>query len=87
MRDLNDAFDLSQPAISHHMKALHEVGPADEGKRKEDRDRDLEPGRDLKSVSGRPLTGSNLASSAALNCESFKRSPASGYPAFRGLKS
>jgi len=27
--DLNDAFDLSQPAISHHMKVLDEVGPVD----------------------------------------------------------
>ena len=24
--DLNDAFDLSQPTISHHMKVLHEAG-------------------------------------------------------------
>src|SRR6478609_11125646 len=24
--DLNDAFDLSQPTISHHLKVLHEVG-------------------------------------------------------------
>ena len=29
VRDLNDAFDLSQPAISHHMKVLDEVGPVD----------------------------------------------------------
>src|SRR2546430_4985518 len=26
--DLNDAFDLSQPTISHHMKVLHEAGLA-----------------------------------------------------------
>ena len=26
--DLNDAFDLSQPTISHHLKVLHEVRPA-----------------------------------------------------------
>jgi ArsR family transcriptional regulator, arsenate/arsenite/antimonite-responsive transcriptional repressor len=24
--DLNDAFDLSQPTISHHMKVLHDAG-------------------------------------------------------------
>jgi ArsR family transcriptional regulator len=24
--DLNDAFDLSQPTISHHLKVLHESG-------------------------------------------------------------
>src|SRR3954449_1190800 len=24
--DLNDAFDLSQPTISHHLKQLHEAG-------------------------------------------------------------
>ncbi len=24
--DLNDAFDLSQPTISHHLKILHEAG-------------------------------------------------------------
>jgi ArsR family transcriptional regulator, arsenate/arsenite/antimonite-responsive transcriptional repressor len=24
--DLNEAFDLSQPTISHHLKVLHEVG-------------------------------------------------------------
>ena len=24
--DLNDAFDLSQPTISHHLKVLHDVG-------------------------------------------------------------
>src|ERR1700685_3306812 len=27
--DLNDAFDLSQPTISHHMKVLHEAGLVD----------------------------------------------------------
>ena len=27
--DLNDAFDLSQPTISHHLKVLHEVGLLD----------------------------------------------------------
>jgi DNA-binding transcriptional ArsR family regulator len=26
--DLNDAFDLSQPTISHHLKVLHEVRAA-----------------------------------------------------------
>src|ERR1035437_8301782 len=26
---LNDAFDLSQPTISHHMKVLHEAGLVD----------------------------------------------------------
>ena len=26
MCDLNDAFDLSQPTISHHLKVLHESG-------------------------------------------------------------
>ena len=31
--DLNDAFDLSQPTISHHMKVLHEVGLVDRDKR------------------------------------------------------
>lgn len=49
--------------------------PGGQGKRKEDLDRDLEPSRDLKACWGRPLTGSNLASSAALNCDRFKRSP------------
>ena len=29
--DLNDAFDLSQPTISHHMKVLHEAGPGGPG--------------------------------------------------------
>ncbi len=24
--DLNDAFDLSQPTISHHLKVLHDAG-------------------------------------------------------------
>ena len=32
MRDLNDAFDLSQ-TISHHMKVLYELGLADREKR------------------------------------------------------
>ena len=31
--DLNEAFDLSQPTISHHMKVLHEVGLLDRSKR------------------------------------------------------
>jgi ArsR family transcriptional regulator len=31
--DLNDAFDLSQPTISHHMKVLHEAGLVDRDKR------------------------------------------------------
>ncbi|MFP5312831.1 MAG: metalloregulator ArsR/SmtB family transcription factor [Actinomycetes bacterium] len=31
--DLNDAFDLSQPTISHHLKILHEVGLVDREKR------------------------------------------------------
>ncbi len=31
--DLNDAFDLSQPTISHHMKVLHDVGLVDRDKR------------------------------------------------------
>ena len=31
--DLNDAFDLSQPTISHHLKVLHEVGLVDRSKR------------------------------------------------------
>src|SRR3954451_9643951 len=30
---LNDAFDLSQPTISHHLKVLHEVGLLDRSKR------------------------------------------------------
>ena len=25
VRELNDAFDLSQPTISHHLKVLHEA--------------------------------------------------------------
>ena len=29
MCDLNDAFDLSQPTISHHLKVLHEAGLLD----------------------------------------------------------
>jgi ArsR family transcriptional regulator len=31
--DLNDAFDLSQPTISHHLKLLHEAGLLDRKKR------------------------------------------------------
>jgi len=31
--DLNDAFDLSQPTISHHLKQLHEAGVLDRDKR------------------------------------------------------
>ncbi len=31
--DLNDAFDLSQPTISHHLKVLHQVGLLDREKR------------------------------------------------------
>lgn len=31
--DLNDAFDLSQPTISHHLKLLHEAGLIDRDKR------------------------------------------------------
>lgn len=31
--DLNDAFELSQPTISHHLKILHEVGLLDRTKR------------------------------------------------------
>ena len=31
--DLNDAFDLSQPTISHHLKVLHDVGLVDRSKR------------------------------------------------------
>ena len=31
--DLNDAFELSQPTISHHLKVLHEVGLLDRNKR------------------------------------------------------
>jgi ArsR family transcriptional regulator len=31
--DLNDAFDLSQPTISHHLKVLHEADLLDRSKR------------------------------------------------------
>lgn len=31
--ELQDAFDLSQPTISHHLKVLHEVGLLDRSKR------------------------------------------------------
>ena len=31
--DLTEAFDLSQPTISHHMKVLHDVGLVDRDKR------------------------------------------------------
>jgi len=31
--DLNDAFDLSQPTVSHHLKLLHEAGLLDRDKR------------------------------------------------------
>jgi ArsR family transcriptional regulator len=31
--DLNNAFELSQPTISHHLKVLHEVGLLDRSKR------------------------------------------------------
>ena len=31
--DLQHAFDLSQPTISHHLKVLHEVGLLDRSKR------------------------------------------------------
>lgn len=31
--DLNDAFALSQPTISHHLKVLHEAGLLDREKR------------------------------------------------------
>lgn len=31
--DLQEAFDLSQPTISHHLKVLHEVGLLDRAKR------------------------------------------------------
>jgi ArsR family transcriptional regulator len=31
--DLNDAFELSQPTVSHHLKVLHEVGLLDREKR------------------------------------------------------
>jgi ArsR family transcriptional regulator len=31
--DLSDAFDLSQPTISHHLKVLHEAGLLERSKR------------------------------------------------------
>jgi len=31
--ELNDAFDLSQPTISHHLKVLHDAGLLDREKR------------------------------------------------------
>jgi ArsR family transcriptional regulator len=31
--ELNDAFDLTQPTISHHLKVLHDSGPLDREKR------------------------------------------------------
>ena len=31
--DLNDAFNLTQPTISHHLKVLHEAGLLDREKR------------------------------------------------------
>src|SRR6266700_6543592 len=31
--DLNDAFNLTQPTISHHLKVLHEAGLLDRDKR------------------------------------------------------
>jgi ArsR family transcriptional regulator, arsenate/arsenite/antimonite-responsive transcriptional repressor len=31
--DLADAFDLTQPTISHHLKVLHEIGLLDRTKR------------------------------------------------------
>ena len=31
--DLNEAFDLSQPTISHHLKVLHDAGLLDRDKR------------------------------------------------------
>ena len=31
--DLTDAFDLSQPTISHHLKVLHDAGLLDREKR------------------------------------------------------
>lgn len=31
--DLNDAFELSQPTISHHLKVLHELGLLERNKR------------------------------------------------------
>jgi len=69
------------------MKVLDEVGPVDMENAKRTLTVILNPAATWKACWGRPLTGSNLASSAALNCESFKRSPASGYSAFPGLKS
>ena len=33
MCDLTDAFDLSQPTISHHLKVLHDSGLLDRDKR------------------------------------------------------
>ena len=33
MCDLNDAFELSQPTISHHLKVLHDAGLLDREKR------------------------------------------------------
>ena len=31
--ELNEAFDLSQPTLNHHMKVLHEAGLVDRDKR------------------------------------------------------
>ena len=31
--DINDAFELSQPTISHHLKVLHDAGLLDRSKR------------------------------------------------------
>jgi ArsR family transcriptional regulator len=31
--ELSDAFDLSQPTISHHLKVLHDIGLLDRSKR------------------------------------------------------
>jgi ArsR family transcriptional regulator, arsenate/arsenite/antimonite-responsive transcriptional repressor len=31
--ELNDAFELSQPTVSHHMKVLHDAGLVDRDKR------------------------------------------------------
>ncbi len=31
--DLNDAFELSQPTISHHLKVLHDLGLLERSKR------------------------------------------------------
>lgn len=31
--DLTDAFDLSQPTISHHLRVLHEIGLLERSKR------------------------------------------------------